>query len=164
MSPTRTRRPTGGRSCSCGNSTRDRGCHRSWESWRPRARTPDKSRARQVRHSHVLGGPLTVELLPLPLSRSLGLGAIRFLIDANSGAIRRIAVPKDGFGISSVAWSGRGDEFVYSVAESVAGGFGNSGSPGWIMAQNARTGVSRRIFWGPYGASVFAIAGTVGAV
>jgi len=82
-----------------------------------------------------------------------------FLIDANSGAIRRIAVPKDGFGISSVAWSGRGDEFVYSVAESVAGGFGNSGSPGWIMAQNARTGVSRRIFWSPYGASVFAIAG-----
>ena len=83
-----------------------------------------------------------------------------FLFDANSGAIRRMAVPRSGFGISSVSWSGAGDEFVYFVAESAAGGVsGNSGSSAWIIAQNAKTGASRRIFWSPYGAGVFNIAG-----
>jgi eukaryotic-like serine/threonine-protein kinase len=83
-----------------------------------------------------------------------------FLVDANSGAIRPMAVRKSGFGISSVSWSGAGDEFVYAVAESAAGSLsGSSGSSAWMIAQNARTGASRRIFWSPYGAGVFDIVG-----
>jgi eukaryotic-like serine/threonine-protein kinase len=89
-------------------------------------------------------------------------GSVQYVvvIDASSGAIRHIDVPKSGFGISSVSWSGAGDEFVYAVAESAAGGLsGNSGSSAWIIAQNVKTGASRRIFWSPYGAGVFNIAG-----
>jgi Tol biopolymer transport system component len=83
-----------------------------------------------------------------------------FLVASDGKGTRKVAVPREGFGLSSIAWSGAGDEVVYALAESATGSIsGNWGSSAQVFRQNVRTGAVHRIFWSPYGAQLLEILG-----
>ena len=81
------------------------------------------------------------------------------LFSAGGGAPRTLQPPV-GFGISSVAYIGTGDEVVYALGETPAGGVGGSaGGNSYVIRQNVFTGEYQRLFWNPYGSQLMEVAG-----
>ena len=78
-----------------------------------------------------------------------------FLVDVESGKSRTIGATAGGFAILSIAWTGSGDDLLYSQAESVS----VTGAAGRIVRQNLISGGTETIFWSPYAGLIFDIAG-----
>jgi Tol biopolymer transport system component len=92
-----------------------------------------------------------------PASIQAGTAATVMLLAADGRTNRRLAVPKEGFGISGVAWTGNG-ELIYSLAESATGFLGTAGSTVRVMRHNVNSGAVKPLFWSPYGAQLVDIA------
>jgi len=78
-----------------------------------------------------------------------------FVVDVESRKSRTIAATAGGFAILSIAWTGSGDDLLYSQAESVS----VTGAAGRIIRQNLSSGGTETVFWSPYASLIFDIAG-----
>ena len=78
-----------------------------------------------------------------------------FVVDVDSGKSRTIGATSGGFAILSIAWTGSGDDLLYSQAESVS----VTGAAGRIIRQNLSSGGTETVFWSPYASLIFDIAG-----
>jgi Tol biopolymer transport system component len=78
-----------------------------------------------------------------------------FAADVDSGKSRTIVATAGGFAILSLAWSGSGDDLLYSQAESVS----VTGAAGRIVRQNLTSGGTDTVFWSPYASLTFDIVG-----
>ena len=82
------------------------------------------------------------------------------LVDVEGKGTRSIASPSGGFRISSVAWSGAGNEIVYSQGESVsANGAVPAAGTARVILQNVHSGASRTLFRIPNNSATFDLVG-----
>jgi len=82
------------------------------------------------------------------------------LVDVERKGTRSISSPSGGFRISSVAWSGAGNEIVYSQGESVSANRGvPSAGTARVILQNVRSGAFEALFRIPNNSATFDMVG-----